>query len=230
MTRSPTWLAVLLSCLALGACKGAALGGGRDAGPDATAAEPPAGGNLGSDAGPDATAADSGQQTLDIDAEEVAVYVALLGNTTGMQVIADQTETGISGVSGTSQTVDRVIKQMPDVAPATTASFLARNATVHQLRADMSLGVPYVLISQAETNAIFWGDGGQDGWQAFRALYPDAHGIQSLSRVGFNTDLTQALVYLGSQGDWLAGEGNYYLMKKVNGVWTIEQTVMIWIS
>lgn len=199
MIRFPTWLAVLLSCLALGACKWEAL----------------------SDAAPDATAADSGQQTLDIDAEEVAVYAALLGKTTGMRVITDHTEIGFSEIS---QVVDGVIKFMHDVAPATTASFLARNATVHELRADMSLVVPYVLLSQAEMNAIF---DGEDGWQGFRALYPDAQGIQSLSRVGFNTDLTQALVYLGSQSDWLAGEGNYYLMKKVNGVWTVDQTVMI---
>jgi hypothetical protein len=26
--------------------------------------------------------------------------------------------------------------------------------------------------------------------------------------------------------DYLAGEGDYYLMKKVNGVWTVNQTVM----
>ena len=264
MTRSLSWLMVLLSCLALGACKGRALHGGSDAGTDATAGEPLGGGNSGggpdatadeplgggnsasdagtdaaadepldgwnSGSGTDASAPDSDQNTADLDAEEEAGYAALIGNTTGMRVITDQTSTGIGGVLGTSETVDRVLKQMHDVAPETTASFLARNATVHPLRSDMSLGVPYVLLSQAEMNAVFYGSVGQDGWQVFRARYPDAQGIQELSRVGFNTNLTQALVYLGSQGDWLAGEGNYYLMKKVNGVWTVDQTVMIWIS
>jgi hypothetical protein len=30
--------------------------------------------------------------------------------------------------------------------------------------------------------------------------------------------------------DYLAGERNYYLMNKVNGVWTVDQTVMVWVS
>jgi hypothetical protein len=222
------------------------LGGGNaggGAGTDATAAEPLGGGNSGSgiDAaaeslgggnwdsrvGTDATAPDSDQTPADLDAEEVAVYAALLGNA-GLLVIIDQTETGVSGYPGVLPTVDSLVSKMHDVAPETTASFLARNATAYPLRADMSLGAPYVLISQAELGGLF--PGGEADWGVFRARYPDAWGYQSLSRVGFNADLTQALVYLGGEVDYLAGEGDYYLMNKVNGVWTVDQTVMVWVS
>jgi hypothetical protein len=207
----------------------APLGGGNSgSGIDAAASEPLGGGNSGGDAEADATAADSDQNTADLDAEEVAVYAALIGNTTGLLVIIDQTETGVSGYPGALPTVDSLVSKMHDVAPETTASFLARNATAHPLRADMSLGATYVLISQAELHGLF--PGGEADWGVFRARYPDARGYQSLSRVGFNADLAQALVYLGGMADYLAGEGDYYLMNKVNGVWTVDQTVMVWIS
>ena len=260
MTRSSSWLMVFLSCLALGSCKKAPVRGVSDAGTDAAAeplgggnagsgtdaaaaeplgggnagsgidatAEPLGGGNLDSNVGTDATAPDSDQTPADLDAEEVAVYAALFGNGTGLLVIIDQTETGVSGYPGALPTVDSLVSKMHDVAPETTASFLDRNATAHPLRDDMSLGAPYVLISQAELEGLF--PGGEADWGVFRARYPDAGGYWSLSRVGFNADLTQALVYLGGMGDYLAGEGNYYLMNKVNGVWTVDQTVMVWIS
>jgi hypothetical protein len=70
----------------------------------------------------------------------------------------------------------------------------------------------------------------QDGWQVFYARFPEAPGIISLSRVGFNDRLDQALVYLGNQSHWLAGAGHFYLLKKVNGAWTVDQKVMTWIS
>ena len=227
MTRSSSWLMVFLSCLALGSCKKAPVRGVSDAGIDATA-EPLGGGNLDSNVGTDATAPDSDQTPADLDAEEVAVYAALLGNATGLLVIIDQTETGVSGFPGALPTVDSLVSKMHDVAPETTASFLDRNATAHPLRADMSLGAPYVLISQAELDGLF--PGGEADWEVFRARYPNAGGYRNLSRVGFNADLTQALVYLGGMADYLAGEGDYYLMKKVNGVWTVDQTVMVWVS
>jgi hypothetical protein len=88
--------------------------------------------------------------------------------------------------------------------------------------------VSYVLLSQDEKNAMFGIN--QDGWQVFYAKYPDAPGILTFSRVGFDTALDQALVYVGDQSHFLAGAGHYVLLKKVNSAWTIDQKVMTWIS
>ena len=62
-------------------------------------------------------------------------------------------------------------------------------------------------------------------------------GYETFSRVGFNANLDQALVYMGSEEDMVVGtyesgvgQGYYYLMKKVNGVWTIDQKVQVWIT
>jgi hypothetical protein len=114
------------------------------------------------------------------------------------------------------------------VAPETQDSFRSRNATSQILRSNMQLGEPYTLLSQSARNRIFGQN--QSGWDVFYNHYPQAPGITTFSRVGFNSSLDQALVYMGTQSNWLAGAGYYFLLIKVNGTWTIDQQVMVWVS
>jgi hypothetical protein len=165
-----------------------------------------------------------------INIEEQAVYSFLLPEmykAAGF-VIMDTTATDPGGVENTAQTLGYVLQNMHDVAPGTADSFRVRNEAAYSIRPDMDLGVEYVLLSQAERNQIFGQN--QSGWEIFYSRYPNTPGITTLSRVGFNAALDQALVYLGTQSDWLAGAGYYILRKKANGFWTIDQKVMTWIS
>jgi hypothetical protein len=165
-----------------------------------------------------------------IDVEEQAVYAALLKQmySASSFVIMDITTTDPGGVENTTRTLDYVLQNLHDVAPETVDSFRVRNDAADSIRPDMNLGVEYVLLSQAEKNQIFGQN--QSGWEIFYNRFPNTPGITTLSRVGFNAALDQALVYLGTQSDWLAGAGDYLLLKKANGVWTIDQKVMTWIS
>jgi len=165
-----------------------------------------------------------------IDAEEQAVYAAVLGQLYSAPsfVIMDTTATDPGGVENTEQTLDYVLQNLHDVNPKTIENFRERNETAAPLQLDMDLGVAYTLLSQAERNNIFGQN--QSGWEIFYNRYPDAPGIITLSRVGFDAAFDQALVYVGTQSDWLAGAGYYVLMKKVNGAWIVDQKVMSWIS
>ncbi len=165
-----------------------------------------------------------------VDAEEQAVYAFLLPKMYKNHgyVIMALTTTGPTGVDNTSQTLDYVLKNLHDVASETVASFRARNDTSQPLRKDMDLGSPYTLLTQAARNQIF--SQNQSGWDIFYNRYPQAPGITTLSRVGFNAALDQALVYIGTQSNWLAGAGYYVLLKKGSSGWNIDQQVMTWIS
>ena len=55
-------------------------------------------------------------------------------------------------------------------------------------------------------------------------------GMTTVSRVGFNDNLTQALLYAATWSNWLAGSGHYYLLEKMDDTWQIIQQVMAWIS
>ena len=145
----------------------------------------------------------------------------------GYVIMAD-TATSATGVDNTAQTLDYVLQNMHDVAPETLDSFRSRNDDSQPLRPDMQLGGPYTLLSQAGKNQIF--SQNQSGWDIFYNRYPQAPGITTFSRVGFNATLDQALVYMGTQSNWLVGTGYYILLKKVNGTWSIDQQVMIWES
>jgi hypothetical protein len=165
-----------------------------------------------------------------INIEEQAVYAFLLPKMykASMFVIMDTTATDPGGVENTAQTLDYVLQNMHDVAPGTVDSFRSRNDAAHPIRPDMNLSSPYSLLSQAEKNQIFGQN--QSGWEIFYNRYPHAPGITTLSHVGFNTALDQALVYIGTQSNWLAGAGYCVLLKKVDGVWSIDQQVITWIS
>ena len=165
-----------------------------------------------------------------MDTEEQAVYAALLGNlySASSYVIMDTTATGPAGVGDTASTLDRIMQDMRAVDLETADSFRVRNDAAYPVRPDMDLGSGYVLLSQGEMSQIF--SQNRDGWQLFYEQYPDAPGITTLSRVGFNNTLDQALVYVGTMSHWLAGAGYYILLKKVNGSWIVDQQVMTWIS
>jgi len=70
----------------------------------------------------------------------------------------------------------------------------------------------------------------EDGWEEFYKKYPGSTGTTELSRVGFNKDMTMALVYFGNQRHWLAGAGYYVILKKEDGNWTVLASAMAWIS
>jgi hypothetical protein len=165
-----------------------------------------------------------------VDLEEQAVYAFLLPEMYKNRgyVIMATTATDVTGVDNTSQTLDYVLQNMHAVLPETVDSFRARNDTSYPIRKDMDLGSPYTLLSQAGRNRIFGQN--QSGWEIFYNRYPQAPGITTLSRVGFNAALDQALVYIGTQSNWLAGAGYYVLLKKGPGGWSIDQQVMTWVS
>jgi len=60
--------------------------------------------------------------------------------------------------------------------------------------------------------------------------YPNSQGTMTLSGVGFNRNINQALVYVGNPEGFLAGAGYYVLLVKEKGTWVIKQKLMTWIS
>jgi hypothetical protein len=165
-----------------------------------------------------------------IDVQEQAVYAFLLPEMYRNRgyVIMAATATGPTGVDNTSQTLDYVLQNMHGVASDTRNSFLTRNDASYPVNPNMDLGGPYTILSQTARNQIFGQN--QSGWEIFYNRYPQAPGITTLSRVGFNAAFNQALVYIGTQSNWLAGSGYYILLTKKNGSWSIDQQVMTWVS
>src|SRR5581483_10093465 len=82
----------------------------------------------------------------------------------------------------------------------------------------------YELVDETQLDSIFKaGD-----WFAFYNRFPGSPGIMAFSRVGFNEDGTQALLYASNTCGGLCGGGYYVLMEKHNGRWVIVKEIEMW--
>lgn len=90
-------------------------------------------------------------------------------------------------------------------------------------KASFKLSVKSDFITDLDLKAIFHGHWGELEWLSYYRRYSDSRGFIMLSRVGFNTAHTQALVYMGSRCGPGCGDLNFFLMEKVNGTWTTRK-------
>ena len=167
--------------------------------------------------------------TPTMEAEEYEVYRSVID----AMYIHDQTElivimdrTGIGRAQDLEESLAYVTENIIGVEDETVNGFRDANGESHLLRDDLDLGFTCVLLSEEETRDIF--DSG--GWDEFYARYPHSQGIMTVSRVGFNRERDQALVYVGNQSHWLGGAGYYLFLTKEEGVWRIQEEIMVWIS
>jgi hypothetical protein len=184
---------------------------------------------------PSATPTPSLSPTLSEDArrqEEYALYDVLLERCcicAGVQRIVIQDRTSVSYLHLEEERMRDYLKDsFPEAGAELFADFFSRNEASVSLVRNFDVEVPVILISKEEITKFF-GAGG-DGWNGFHQAYPGAQGILQLSRVGFNAAVNQALIYAGNQSDDLAGAGYVYLMEKRDGIWSMENSIMVWIS
>jgi hypothetical protein len=70
----------------------------------------------------------------------------------------------------------------------------------------------------------------EDSWKQFYRTYPGAHGILTFSRVGFNSDKSQAVVYMKYDGEGMNHYGEYFLLVRKGGSWELQTKKTIWIT
>ncbi|MBN2387599.1 MAG: hypothetical protein JXB85_11315 [Anaerolineales bacterium] len=160
---------------------------------------------------------------------QAAVYTAVLQALYPAEayVLMDTTQSASAYVSLEDVLQRSVRPGLNGLDPATADDFLDRNQTESRLPPDLDLGAAYTLVDTETLQPIF---ANEDAWERFYTAYPGVPGILTLSQAGFNAEMTQALVYIGIQSDWLSGEGSYALLEQVNGVWQVIEQVVVWMS
>jgi hypothetical protein len=161
--------------------------------------------------------------------EEYNVYSALINSKymsdrIELIVIQDNTTTSIT-VGGDFDR--RYVRGMPELQRETIENFKKINHQSYLLKRQFNLELNYILISQDEMKNIF--KKGYE-WDDFYKKYPNSSGIIILSRVGFNSQKDQALVYISRWIHRRSAAGYIVFLVKENNVWKIKERVMIWIS
>ena len=159
----------------------------------------------------------------DPDIEEYIVYNALLasqfaGNDLGQVLIMDHTD--VNHTALLEQDLKNFDEHTP-LAPELVTSFKQRNQQPYPVKPILDFGVDYQLLSQEEVDELRPLDEAS-GWKLLYEKYPKAHGFVHLSRVGFNADFSQALVYISTYHYEQPIHGGYYLMTRQDSGWVIE--------
>jgi hypothetical protein len=78
--------------------------------------------------------------------------------------------------------------------------------------------------------ALFSGPEGRNGWNRFYVGYPNSSGFTGLSRIAFNNDSTEAIMYVAHHSDWLSGHGTVFRLQLTEGRWLITDRRVVWRS
>jgi hypothetical protein len=156
----------------------------------------------------------SGTYTADPSADEYEVYSDLIDSHyvregVNLIVIEDQTDPESGG-----------IRELHGIDGDLLEDYQAKNRISYDLKGLLNLDVDYELIGECEAQDLL--SEYEKAWDEFYSNYPGSQGILVLSRVGFNRDKNQALVYASNQAgpDELAG--NYYLLERDGPSWTVK--------
>ena len=107
-------------------------------------------------------------------------------------------------------------------------NYKAKNAQPAAVDNKFKVTLPVTLVSAQEVDQFFREGGGW--WQAFYKKYPKSPGLVTFSNVGFNSEMTYALVDVGYSCGGLCGRGGLVLLVKKDGNWTREKDLIAWVS
>jgi len=179
--------------------------------------------------------------------EEFAVYSTLLiamydGGHSDRILIRDHTSVDNLEYKAIASPLESLRLQNPLVQRKTLDSFRAENeqscplyerfsvAGEQSSPTDERFRLPGMVrwITEREIQGYFSEGGGR--WQAFNRDYQNAGGFVTLSKVGFNRDMNQALVYLASSCGDTCGLGSLVFLVEEGNTWKIKGTTAAWVS
>jgi hypothetical protein len=170
----------------------------------------------------------------ELDAEEYAVISAAINGRHGQEeekesserviLIKDMTEPWMGFEGDPERFVAELKESSKELSDETIQDYKAKNQQSHKLAARLDVKVHYVLVDADEINGFFK-EKGPGGWEDFYKKYPKSGGFTTFSRVGFNADRTQALVYQSHSCGGLCGGGSCLLFVKKDATWVRKGAV-----
>jgi hypothetical protein len=120
-------------------------------------------------------------------------------------------------------------QQLPALSASTIDDYKSKNQKSHRLRGELKHEIPSALVRDAEITRLFERDL-RGGWQEFYRRYPESGGYVQLSRVGYSTDRTQALLFVRHGCADVCGSGHYILLQRGLDGWSTLAATRAWIS
>lgn len=118
------------------------------------------------------------------------------------------------------------VKQLSPLSPDTVFDYKAQNKESRPLKDSFNLKIKHVLADDELVSRILK----QGRWEEFYRQYPDSGGFISFSQVGFNSEMSQAIVYFEHWCQRLCGSGFYVLLDKDKEGWKVTKRHRAWVS
>lgn len=174
------------------------------------------------------------QQKLKIE-EDYEIYSIIIKSITNgkLVILKDYTEEG--EIVKDEAIKAYVLKELFELKKETLKNFYLKNKFSISLNEKIlqKYKINCKLIDNEEFECIF-GEDTKKGWKVFYTKYPGSCGIITISRVGFDKEKKQALVYVTHTSGPLCGYGMYVLLTKRRFLWrdywTIQRKVVVWIA
>jgi hypothetical protein len=140
----------------------------------------------------------------------------LSGGDAKMLLVVDETSADIERFREFRQYMSLASQEVLD-------DFEAKNREPVPLKADFGLSIRTQPISAEEVRRLVPVKEGIPDFDPMHEKYPEASGVVTLSRVGFNRDFTEALVEVnrGSCGRG-CGDGAFLFLKREDGRWKVR--------
>src|SRR5438445_8556536 len=114
------------------------------------------------------------------------------------------------------------------ISDETIDDWMQKNASSYEWEYQFDFDAPTVLVSSKLDQQLPRNP--KDYWNELRTQFPDLMAMNEASRVGFNRARTQAVVLVGFITGPIGGEGEYVLLEKQNGAWSIVHRLGAWLS
>ncbi|HNX55894.1 MAG TPA: hypothetical protein PLG33_02105 [Prolixibacteraceae bacterium] len=122
-------------------------------------------------------------------------------------------------------------QNFPELSKTVFNDYKKKNSTIVSLENKFEIISKTVkLISKDELDSIFSTQYGGENWSRFYNEFPKSKGLITLSRIGYNSCRTEAVLEISIIKESLNAEGWILLLKKENNSWKINKMVQTWIS
>lgn len=111
----------------------------------------------------------------------------------------------------------------------TIQDFVEKSCTVGRLSTTFHTDFPRAFVDR-DSFGIDMVPNQKNAPKDFIQTFPGASGIISLSRVGFDSTLHEAVVSSAFVCGMLCGEGRRHMLRKTRGKWVVVQSSILWIS
>lgn len=129
---------------------------------------------------------------------------------------------------------DQVKIRLRSLSDETIAGYEAARKSEIELKRDLDIPLRYVLLGDTQLRKIFSSPNEYhrtaEQWQEFYEVFPDSAGFNSFSRVGFDKDRRNGLVYFVNWCGELCGTGTYVHVEKRKDGWVVKEAAGMWIS